>query len=568
MRKLLLAALIGIPLALSFVPHWPVHGYGIVLLLYPVFVAIRDRALRKRLLLYGLGLLLQLLAYPDPDLGFLGWVLLWPYLLARECDDKAPWFRSAFLYGYFRAFTGFYWLGNVHYTAWLGVSIASGLAFAVAFEWPLRRLTFLPYALRVAATWLLFEGVHAFFLGGFPWLFLAHTQYRFRTLIQIADLVGAFGVSFLLAFVQAAALEAIRGRRLTASLGVAGALLLATLLYGATRGGPGGPEGPGILMVQTSIPSYVKEQELADPRGPRAMDDALTQLTAEGLEAHPDAALIVWPETMFPMLLVEDNPVAFLRYSRRYAHWYGKPAVYGLNSISSIDRIKRGFNAAVLCDREGSIRGIYRKQRLVPMSEEFLLRRILPDSWSDKAFAWISRNFGLPASCDLEEGEGFVTLDAGPGLRCAVLICFEGLYPDLVRGAVSHEHPDLLLHLVNNGWFLEPPFLFWKVPSFEQRQCVASWVFRAVETRTPFFSCANAGITCAVAPDGRILGSVDKVLGTGSLYERVPPRWPDPPFLHGGFLLPPALLLLLLPLFLWRARRRAPGAPPDPGSGA
>jgi len=150
-----------------------------------------------------------------------------------------------------------------------------------------------------------------------------------------------------------------------------------------------------------------------------------------------------------------------------------------------------------------------------------------------------------------------VTLDAGPGLRCAALICFEGVYPSLARAAVKHERPDLVLHLVNNGWFLEPPFLGVRVRSFEQRQCLAAWVFRAVETRTPFFSCANGGITCAVAPDGRILGRVDRIMGEGWLALKVPPRWEPPLFLRGGFLLPPALLLPLLFFFLLRARRRA-----------
>lgn len=564
---LLLAALVAVPFVLSFLPGWPVHGYGYMLFAYPVFMAFRHPERRRRILLYGVALLLQFLAYPDPDLGFLGWVLLWPYLLARECDDQAPWFRSAFLFGYFRAFAGFYWLGNVHYTAWLGACLLSGFAFAVAFEWPMRRLTFAPYALRVAGSWLLFEWVHSVLLGGFPWLFLSHTQYRFLTLIQVADVVGAFGVSFLVAYVQAAALEANRARRVVPSVVVAAAMLGATLLYGAMRGGPGDQEGPGVLMVQTAIPSYVKDQEIEEPRG--LLEKTLLGLTREGLEKHPDTALVVWPETMFPSALLESDPErgSFLRLARRYARIFQRPAIYGLSSFATPDRVRmgRGFNAAVLIDREGKLRideegrvvDIYRKQRLVPMSEEFLPRRILPESWCDKIFEWLSKNLGLPASSDVESGEGFATLNAGPGLRCAVLICFEGLYPDLTRAAVEHDHPDLILHLVNNGWFLRPRFFFWRVGSYEQRQCLASWVFRAIETRTPFFSCANAGITCAVAPDGRILGRVDKVLGEGWLFERVPARWPEPFYLRGGFLLPMALLLLLLPVLLWMARKRA-----------
>jgi len=565
----ILAVLVAVPFVLSFVSGVPPHGYGHILLAYLIVPALLHPEQRRRILLYAAALLLQFLAFPDPDLGFLGWVLLWPYLLARESDDGAPWFRSAFLFGFFRAFAGFYWLGNVHFTAWLGASLVSGLAFAVAFEWPVRRLTFAPYAIRVAASWLLFEWVHSVFLGGFPWLFLSHTQYRFLAFIQMADLVGAFGVSFLMAFIQAAALEAIRGRRLTLAVGAAVVLLGGALLYGTMRGGLRGPEGPGVLMVQTAIPCYVKDEELAEPRG--RLDQALMRLTREGLVSHPDTALIVWPETMFPARYLESHPErgSFLSQVRAHAREFKRPAVYGLTSYATEDRVKRdrGFNTAILVDATGEVKGLYRKQQLVPMSEEFLPRRILPESWCDALFPWLSENLGLPPSCDVEAGDGFQTLDAGPGLRCAVLICFEGVYPSLARGAVKHEGPDLLLHLVNNGWFLPTRFLWWSLPSFEERQCLAAWVFRAIETRTPFFSCANAGITCVVAPDGRILGRVDQVMGEGSLYERVPPRWPEPLFLRGGFLLPLALLLLMLPVLLWIASKRARTAVPE-ASGA
>ncbi len=562
-RGVWIAALVGIPLALSFVPGWPVHGYGHVLLAYPLVLALLHPERRRRLLLYGAGIVLQLLAYPDPDLGFLGWVLLWPYLLARERDDGSPWMRAAFLYGFLRAFAGFYWLGNVHDTGWLGVSLASGFAFVFAFEWPLRRLTFVPYALRMAASWLLFEGVHSWFLGGLPWLLLAHTQHRFLTLVQMADIAGAFGVSLLVAFVQAAAFEAIRARRFTAASGIAVALLVCALGYGAMRRGPRGQDGPEVLMVQTAFPSYAKEEKLAEPKGAAELWEALTRLTREGLASHPDTALVVWPETMFPAAYLESDPGRgdFEWRARTFARTFHRPAVYGLTSFASLERLGRGFNAAILVGADGKVKDpakdLYRKQRLVPMSEEFLPRRILPESWCDALFAWLSRNLGLPRGSDLEAGKGFATLDAGPGLRCATLICFEGLYPDLVRGALDYERPDLLLHLVNNGWFLSPPFLWGRIPSFEQRQCVPIWVFRAIETRTPLLSCANAGITCAVAPDGTILSRVDRVMGEGWLCVDVPSRWPRPFFLRGGFLLPPALLLLLLPVFLWRARRKA-----------
>lgn len=541
------AALTAVPLVLSFLPGWPAHGYGHLLFALPVLAFFRHPEHRRRLLLFVAGIGLQVLAYPDPDWGFCGWVLLWPYLLARRLDDGASWWRSAFLFGFLRAYAGFYWLGNVHFTGWITVSALAALVFTFVFELTLRRLTVFPFALRVATAWLLFEGVHAWIFKGFPWLFLSHTQYRYLAVIQAADIVGAFGISFLMAYVQAAALDAWLKRRVGLEPIVAGAALLLVLGYGVLRSGPDASAGPGVLMVQTAFPHAVKEQD--KQAGGREMLQRLEALTREGLKEHPDARLVVWPETMHPVPYVEGSDEAgFRRRARRTVDEFERPFVFGINSYASLERARkgRGFNSVVLVDREGRLSDLYRKQRLVPMGEEFVARWFFSEKTADGWFRWLSANFGLPGSCDLEAGQGFVTLDAGPGLGCAPLICFEGLYADLVRGAVGRPGVDLVLHLVNNGWFGR---------SFEQRQCVASWVFRAVEARTPFLSCANAGITCGVAPSGEILGRVDRVMEEGWLFVDVPPRWPPPLFLRGGvWALPAGLLLGLVAALLLRRR--------------
>ena len=302
-------------------------------------------------------------------------------------------------------------------------------------------------------------------------------------------------------------------------------------------------------MVQSATPHAVKENRL------QSEEDlwlGLMRLTREGLAAHPETDLVVWPETMHPWYLVENSDFRsryFLNAVGTFAGRFGRPLIAGANTYADVDRALRGYNSGVLVDAAGAVQGIYRKQRLVPMGEEFLPRRVFPEAWCDTWFDWLARNIGYPRSCDLEAGEGFVTLDAGPGLRCATLICFEGLYASDCRAAAATGEPDLLMHLVNNGWFGE---------SFEQRQCVASWVLRAVETRTPFLSCANAGITCAVAPSGEVLGRVDKVFGTGFMAVAVPPRWPETPFSKGGWALPAAAVALAVAAAYLRARRRDP----------
>jgi len=549
-----LGALFCVPMALAFVPGLPAHGYGFIWLGLPVLFWFRDPGRRRRLIWYVVGIALQTAAYPGIDLGFLGWVLLWPYLIARRQEDGASWWRAAYLYGFLRAFAGFYWLGNIHYAAWIGVALGSAALFVLVFELVLRTARCLPFALRVGTAWALFEWVHSWFLGGFPWLLLAHTQYRYLPLIQAADLVGACGLGFLIAFFQAAVLEAVWMRSCSRPALVGAVLVAAVVAYGMLREGPEGPPGPVVLLVQTAIPQEIKESDTPVTR--RALGDRLMDLTARGMRAHPEAKLIVWPETMYPWPLIEDRPLSgqpFGRLAGEVAERYRIPAVYGASTFSNLSRYeaRRGFNSAVLIDAQGRLQGIYRKQELVPMGEEFLVRRLLPDSWCSALFDWLVESpLQYPVTADLERGKGFTVLDAGPGLRCAPLICFEGLHPGMARAALEAGPADLILHLVNNGWFGH---------SWEQGQALAISVFRAVETRTPFLSCANGGISCAVGPGGAVLGRVDGDHGEGTLAMAVPRRWTRPLFLRGGKWILPLLLGLLAGLFARRAARASPG---------
>src|SRR6185437_12831637 len=55
--------------------------------------------------------------------------------------------------------------------------------------------------------WVGMEVLRGYLMSGFSWYFLAHTQYRWIELIQISDVVGAYGVSFLVAMVGACICE-------------------------------------------------------------------------------------------------------------------------------------------------------------------------------------------------------------------------------------------------------------------------------------------------------------------------------------------------------------------------
>jgi len=539
--------LIG-PLVLSFVPGVPVHGYHLaVLALLPLLFWKRPV---QRLPLGALGafLAVQFLAYPDPDWGLLGWVLLLPYLWGRDRESPARWWRYAFLFGFFRAATGFYWLGNIHWTAWFAVAATSALAFTLAYELVLRRATFLPFALRGATGWILFEWVHSWIGGGFPWLYLGHTQHAFLPAIQIAAVTGVPGISFVMAYAQHAAYGGGKERGVAAAL-VAGMLVFGLVRHEAPEDGP-----RTVLLIQTAVPQSLKEAR-TEEENVETYTARLIRLTREGLARHPEADLFVWAETMFPAWFIEKwegERYGFMRLARRFADEFGTPAIYGTSSFpdeADAERY-RGYNAAVLVRADGSFGGLYRKQWLVPMGEEFLPRRFLPDAWCDAIVAFLAKHAGYPASSDLRRGDGYVTLDAGDGLRCAMSICFEGLSGGMTAAAARDA--DLVLNLTNNGWFGD---------CYEERQMVAIWKFRAIETGVPFVSCANGGLSCVVAPDGSVRAILDRIMEPGVLAARVPKAFPRPIYgSFGRFLLPAALAgWAALAFLLNRRKKSAPG---------
>ena len=90
------------------------------------------------------------------------------------------------------------------------------LALYCALYWPaatllLRRLKRrgLPFALTAPVTFAAFEFIRGNFLTGFPFFFLAHTQYRCLPIVQIADITGVYGITFLIALVNGCLAESL-----------------------------------------------------------------------------------------------------------------------------------------------------------------------------------------------------------------------------------------------------------------------------------------------------------------------------------------------------------------------
>src|SRR3989304_242953 len=198
--------------------------------------------------------ILYALSFPRIDLPFLAWIALVPLLIGIR--NVTP--RRAFYMGWLAggvAFLGLlYWVtitmeqyGKVPWPATLPVLLLlvayMGLylaGFSALLVW-IRLKIDVPGVLLIPVIWTVLEWVRAHLLTGFPWVLLGYSQYRNLPMIQIADLTGGYGVSALIALVNAAIADGLRildpSRRQRAfiSLLVAVLSLGLTWSYGAFR---------------------------------------------------------------------------------------------------------------------------------------------------------------------------------------------------------------------------------------------------------------------------------------------------------------------------------------------
>jgi apolipoprotein N-acyltransferase len=238
-----------------------------------------------------------------------------------------------------------------------------------------------------------------------------------------------------------------------------------------------------VAAVQGNIPQKVKWE--GDHR-----DTTLQRygsLTREAARMNP--SLIVWPETAVPGDVEHDPRVA--KPVKQLAVETGVPLLVGTSEYAKFAKREYGtrvFNSMMLVNPDGRIAEIYRKIRLVPFGEYEPLSGV---------FKWpqaIASSMG-----NMVPGDRFTIFRIG-GVGIASTICWENIFPDLVRSFVANG-ARVLVNATNEAWFQD---------SGAPRQFLAISVFRAAENRVAVLRVANTGITALIDPHGRI---VERLVG-------------------------------------------------------
>jgi apolipoprotein N-acyltransferase len=455
------------------------------------------------------GLLLMLI-FPWYDVEWLAWIALVPLLTVTSAMRG----RMALMWGWVSgcvAYVGILrWLPHtminfagmprvVSYGVLLLLVVYVGLyvgVFALGWQWSLRHWP-RGTVLTVPALWVALEWIRAQALSGFPWASLGYSQYLNRPLIQLAEFASVYGVSFALVLGNVVIAHLFYGTihrqwaRLALPCGLAVLGLAALWGYGGwrqqeiARAITPTPATLGVALLQGNIAQEAKWDDAA-------RDAIFSSYRTLTLEAAADAEvdLIVWPEAATPFLFAND-PV-FQARQLRLARAAGRPLLFGSPTYTRDGDQDVMYNSAFLVGPHATVLGRYDKIHLVPFGEYIPLRHLL--FFLDK----LVQGMG-----DFRSGEAY-TVMAVPQGRFGVLICFEVIFPDLVRHFARHG-AQFLVNITNDAWFGYSPASY---------QHLSMVVFRAIETRLPIVRAANTGISAVIEPTGRLTQQTDLFVRT------------------------------------------------------
>jgi apolipoprotein N-acyltransferase len=452
---------------------------------------------KKDILLSFLSGILLILSFPSFDLEFLAWIALVPLLYAIEGKGSYQSFKLGFLAGVISFLGILYWIIVAVHTYGNVPLILSGLILLLLVAYLslfIGAFTFLTRFIQIRLglqtflftpiLWVALEYLRSFFLTGFPWANLGYSQYLNLPFIQIADITGAYGLSFIILLVNSTFFWVLhQWLRRTFPLKeviITVIILLVFLIYGYLEMGRVDRQmvqNPtlNVGLAQGNIDQSIKWDESFEKETLKIYEKLSFRVSEGKLD------LIIWPETATPFFFQDAKEYQpFIMDIPKKADAF---LLFGTPSY----RIEKGkvnhYNSAYLVSPLGELIGKYDKIHLVPFGEYIPLQNLL--------FFIGSLGEGIG---DFKSGKQIFNFSLPQG-KFGVLICFEIIFPDLCRRFVKRG-ANFLVTITNDAWFgrTSAPYQHFSIATF-----------RAVENRVFIARAANTGITGFIDPKGKII---------------------------------------------------------------
>lgn len=421
------------------------------------------------------------------ELWPLAWVAFVPLLwsLPQAATPRAA-AQIGFVAGLTTNLPAFYWLvytihvfGGFSYP--LALFFYASLTLYTASQFVLFALAWQrtgPGPLALAAP-LLWVSLEFLFPNLFPWR-MANCQLHVPVLLQVGDVTGPFGLSFVMVWISAAVADLVVRRRVVPLIAAATATL-AVVAYGLWR-------LPVVDRAMASAPTVrvalVQGNVGIKEKGDVRYFDVNLDKYLELSEPRQDSTdLIVWPETVSQHWVQADairldgkeNPFDGLR-----THLIFGGLAFRLLGPNEAEE----FNSAFVVGPDGVVLGRYDKRILMPFGEYLPFASYFPFIKSLS-----------PETGGFTAGTTATVFDVAGKVQVGQLICYEDLLPSMSRHA-TQAGAEVLLNILNDAWYGNTAAPY-------QHQALALW--RTIENRRYLLRGSNSGVTSIIDAAGRVV---------------------------------------------------------------
>ncbi|MFM8771334.1 MAG: apolipoprotein N-acyltransferase [Candidatus Kapaibacterium sp.] len=466
------------------------------------------------------------------EVMLIAWVpLLWA--LFQFNDANTP--RKRVLLPLYVAFFLFHGVCNWWISSWQqqtdpylmasGIAVWLGHPFFLMLPWVVLRwistkLSRLSVLVFVPIVTTAFEWHHGQTDLSYPWLSLGYALVDLP-LAQVADVVGVYGLTFLIMTVNVLVFWSLQRRRAGMGIGLPAtlALLLCALwtVWGSARRTEGmKPQPMHTLSVAIVQPNINPWDKWSAPSEQLVIHRRITDsLRALGKSWN----LVVWSETAIPYVIrnyrylgdwiglrtwIDTSSYSLLTGFADMMVYENGSAPSSARSLIVDPSVKYDhFNAAMLLNSGESGPVVHRKTMLTPFAE----RLPFADQLSF-AMQWFEWGVGISSwgkgreRMPMEVRNGCVVkANVGP------IICIESIYPDVARDMVNNG-ADVLAVITNDAWYNG---------TWGPRQHYDIARMRAIEMRRSIIRCANSGVSGIIDQSGHSILELPELRRTAAV---------------------------------------------------
>lgn len=385
---------------------------------------------------------------------------------------------------------------------------------------------------------------------GYPWGTVSSAMYPWFSLIQIADITGRYGVSFVVIlfnavlgegitlFFAAKKYQNIKSRVYSFSCTAIFSIILLSVscIYGFYRINEKKPvlKELNIVMVQQNSDPWESAQDNENILNSinlteKALEEAKTQ--------KKKVDLVVWSEGVlrYSMPSSKSHYKYFPKDKPMIPYIKSKqiPFLIGGAVHATGDNRSFTFNSSILFDKDGNYRGYYPKNHLVPFAEvipfvehpkvanlfrkiglgtgwqpgnQYILYEIPCQATKQNHFEAV-KQYSLLESFDEQQKREKLP----PTVKISTPICFDDSFPDICN-RLAENGAEVFINLTDNSW---------SKTNCAEYQHFTNSVYRTIELRIPMARSTNSGYTVVIDPKGKILCDVP-LFSQESVFTTVP----------------------------------------------